>query len=235
MTKNSEISPNIPRHIGFVMDGNRRWANERGLPPFKGHEAGVDALERAADACFDKGVEFMSAYSFSTENWARTGEEVNFLMGLVTKVLTKYLKKFHDKGIRIVVLGTRDKLSGSVIKALDEAEAKTFNNTKGTLALCFNYGGHQEIIDIVKGIVKSGVDVDSLEPSDLQSYMYHPEVPPCDLIVRTSGEHRMSGFMLPRSDYAELIFDDAYWPDIDEAHIDKYLTEFATRQRRFGK
>ena len=229
------MSLNVPKHVGFIMDGNRRWAKERGLPPFKGHEAGVDALERVADACFEQGVEFMSAYTFSTENWSRTQEEVGFLMGLVTKVLTKYLQKFHDKGIRIVVLGTRERLSKTVIKAIDDAEEKTKGNAKGTLALCFNYGGTQEIVDMVKAVVASGVDVDELTPSDLQKYVYHPEIPPCDLIVRTSGEHRASGFMLPRSDYAEFIFDDTFWPDIDESHVVKYIEEFSSRQRRFGK
>lgn len=218
------------------MDGNRRWAKDRGLPSFKGHEAGVDALERVADVCFDSGVEFMSAYTFSTENWTRTQEEVSFLMGLVTKVLTKYLKKFNDKGIRIVVVGTRERLAKSVVRAIDDAEAKTINNKKGTLALCFNYGGHQEIIDMVRSIVSCGVDVDSLKPSDLQDHLYHPEVPPCDLIVRTSGEHRTSGFMLPRSDYAELLFENnKHWPDVDESDVKRYIEEYSSRSRRFGK
>lgn len=225
----------VPRHIGFIMDGNRRWAQERGLPPFKGHEAGVDALERAADACFDRGVQFMSAYTFSIENWSRTQEEVSFLMGLVTKILTTYLKKFHEKGIRIVVLGTRERLDKKVLKAIDEAEEKTKHNTNGTLALCFNYGGHQELIDMVKKIIDSGVEPSTLQPADLQTYLYHPEVPPCDLIVRTSGENRLSGFMLPRSDYAEFIFDKTYWPDIDKKHVNDYIDEYLSRQRRFGK
>lgn len=232
---NTTDSIAIPRHIGFIMDGNRRWAKERGLPPMKGHEAGVDALERVADACFDSGVEFMSAYTFSTENWSRTQEEVSFLMGLVVKVLTKYLKKFHDKGIRIVVLGTRDRLAPSVVKAIDNAEENTKDNQKGTLALCFNYGGHQEMIDMFSVMQAAGVDASSLQPADLIQYMYHPEVPACDLIVRSSGEHRMSGFMLPRSDYAEFIFDDTYWPDIDEQSVQKYIAEYSARHRRFGK
>jgi len=232
---NSEESLNIPNHIGFIMDGNRRWAKERSLLPMKGHEAGVDALERVADACFLRGVKFISAFTFSTENWSRTQEEVSFLMALVTKVLTQYLKKFNDKGIRVVVLGTRDKLGKGVVKAIDEAEAKTKDNTKGTLALCFNYGGTQELLDMVKNINASGVDINTLNPSDLQNYLYHPEIPPCDLIVRASGEHRVSGFMLPRSDYAEFIFDDAYWPDIDETHVEKYIQEYQARHRRFGK
>ena len=233
--KNSEISLNVPKHVGFIMDGNRRWAKERGLMPFKGHEAGVDALERVADACFARGVEYLSAFTFSTENWSRTQEEVSFLMGLVTTILTKKLQKFHKKGIRIVILGSKSRLAKKVISAIEKAEEETKNNTNGTLALCFNYGGTQEIVDMVKAVVASGVDVDELTPIDLQKYVYHPEIPPCDLIVRTSGEHRASGFMLPRSDYAEFIFDDTFWPDIDESHVAKYIEEFSSRQRRFGK
>jgi undecaprenyl diphosphate synthase len=231
MTKTAEI----PRHIGFIMDGNRRWAKQRGLPSFKGHEAGVDALERVADACFARGVQFMSAFTFSTENWSRTEEEVSFLMGLVTKILTKYVEKFDRKGIRLVILGTRERLAKKVVEAIDYAEERTKSNTNGTLALCFNYGGGQEILDMVRKIVTAGADVDTMQVNDLQGYLYHPEVPNCDLIIRSSGEHRLSGFMLSRSDYAELIFDQTYWPDVDEQKVDGYLAEFATRQRRMGK
>lgn len=201
----------------------------------KGHEAGVDALERVADACFDNGVKVMSAYTFSTENWSRTQEEVSFLMGLVTKILTKYLQKFIDKGIRIVILGTRERLDKRVIAAIENAENTTKDNAKGTLALCFNYGGQQEIVDIVRNIVDSSVDISTLKAEDIKKYVYHPEVPPCDLIVRTSGEHRISGFMLPRSDYAEFIFDNTYWPDIDESHVKTYIAEYSRRERRMGK
>jgi undecaprenyl diphosphate synthase len=233
---NDTDTQTIPRHIGFIMDGNRRWATDRGLPAFKGHEAGVDALERVADACFDRGVEYMSAYTFSTENWSRTREEVGFLMGLVTKVLTDYLKKFHDKGIKIVIIGTRSMLSKTVLKAIDEAEEKTKNNTKGTLALCFNYGGRQEVVDTIKHVVDSGVDLDTLTSDSLMDHIYRPDVPPCDLIVRTSGEHRLSGFMLMRSEYAELLFENKkHWPDIDASDVDAYIAEYSARNRRFGK
>jgi len=200
----------------------------------KGHEAGVDSLERVVDACFDRGVEYVSAFAFSTENWSRTQEEVSFLMGLVSGVLKKYLKKFQRDDIRIVVLGTRERLAKSVIKAIESAEEGTKNGKRGTLALCFNYGGSQEILDAIKNIVKSGVDIEKLTPADVHNYLYHPEVPACDLIVRTSGENRLSGFMMPRSDYAEFIFDDTFWPDLDRHDVDGYIAEFNDRQRRFG-
>jgi undecaprenyl diphosphate synthase len=223
-----------PIHVGFIMDGNRRWAKERGLSPMKGHEAGVDVFHTAVRTCFDNGVKYVSAYTFSTENWARAKDEVKFLMGLVTKVLKKYLHEFHKDNIRIVVLGSRDKLAQSVIRAIDEAESTTRNNTAGTVALCFNYGGLPEIADMVRSIVSQNVDTQELTGADIQKYLYHPEVPPCDLIVRVSGEKRLSGFMLARSEYAEFIFDDPYWPDITAEHVLGYLAEYSNRQRRFG-
>lgn len=232
MSKNQTST--IPNHVGFIMDGNRRWARERGLPAMKGHEAGVDAFHTAVRACFDQGVKYVSAYTFSTENWSRTAEEVKFLMALVSKVLGQYLNEFHKDNIRIVVLGTRDKLSKSVIKAIEKAEETTKNNTKGVVALCFNYGGLPELADMVRNVVASGVDVSSLTGKDIQKYLYHPEVPPCDLIIRVSGEKRLSGFMLARSEYAEFIFDDKYWPDVNKQDVANYIEEYASRQRRFG-
>jgi len=225
----------VPAHIGFIMDGNRRWARDRGLPAMMGHEEGVEALRRVVRESFDSGVDYVTAYVFSTENWSRTKEEVSFLMGLVTRVLKKYLKEFHADNVRIVVLGSRDKLSTSVIKAIDETEETTKANTKGTVALCFNYGGLPELADMVRSIVDSGVDVAKLTGSDVQDYLYHPEVPPCDLIVRSSGEHRLSGFMLARSEYAELIFLEKHWPDFSAEDVQAILAEYQKRQRRFGK
>jgi undecaprenyl diphosphate synthase len=232
---NHDSQKTVPRHIGFIMDGNRRWATERGLAAFRGHEAGVDALERVADACFDAGVQYMTAYTFSIENWSRTKEEVNFLMGLVTKILTKYVKKFNQKGIRIEIIGTREKLSKKVIAAIESAEESTKTNTRGTLALCFNYGGRQEIVDTLRNIVSSGVDIATITAENVVDYLYKPHIPPCDLIVRTSGENRLSGFMMPRSEYAELVFDTKYWPDLDARDVSGYIAEFTSRTRRFGK
>lgn len=201
----------------------------------KGHEAGVDAFHVVVRACFELGVKYVSAYTFSTENWSRAKDEVKFLMALVSKVLTKYLKEFHKDNIRIVVLGSRERLSKSVIRAIEKAETTTIHNTAGTVALCFNYGGLPELADMVRNVVASGVDVSKLTGDDIQNYLYHPEIPPCDLIVRVSGEKRLSGFMLPRSEYAEFIFDDTYWPDVNKKHVANYIAEFQARQRRFGK
>lgn len=224
----------VPVHVGFIMDGNRRWAKERGLRPMQGHEAGVDAFYSAVRTCFENGVQFVSAYTFSMENWKRAEEEVTFLMALVPKVLKKYLKEFHKDNIRIAVLGTREGLSKNVIKAIEEAEETTKLNTAGTVALCFNYGAKNELRDMILNAVSSGVDINTLTPEDTQKFLYHPEIPQCDLVVRVSGEKRLSGFMLPRTEYAEFIFDDVYWPDVDEQKVLEYINEYSRRQRRFG-
>lgn len=224
----------VPAHVGFIMDGNRRWAREKGMPPMKGHEAGVDAFYTAVRACIDHGVSYITAYTFSIENWKRAEEEVSFLMALVPKVLRRYLKEFHKDNIKIAVLGSREGLSKSVIKAIDEAEETTKNNTKGTVALCFNYGARNELLDMIKNAVHSGADIDKMSPDDTQKYLYHPEIPQCDLVVRVSGEKRLSGFMLPRCEYAEFIFDDIFWPDVTKEKVVSYLVEYSLRQRRFG-
>lgn len=224
----------IPRHIGFVMDGNRRWAKHRGLAPTKGHEAGVEVFYKTAKACLKQGSRFVSAYVFSIENWSRTQDEVKFLMGLVPRVLDKYLEEFHSDDICLKILGSRKGLDKRVLASIEKAETTTANNTSGTVALCFNYGGLQEIADMIKRAVESGDDVSDLKGSEVLRYAYAPEIPPCDLVIRTSGEKRLSGFMLPRSEYAELIFEEKFWPDIDLQDIQSYYDEFALRQRRFG-
>lgn len=228
------VTTHIPRHVGFIMDGNRRWARALGKLPMRGHEAGEDALYTVLNQCFDQGVEYVSVYAFSTENWSRGLDEIKFLMALVPKALKKYLKEFHAKNIRIVVLGSRDKLPSKVVQAIDEAELVTKDNTHGTLAICFNYGGMAELADAIRAVVASGTDVGTLQGDDIQNYLYHPEIPPCDLVVRSSGEQRLSGFMLARSEYAEFIFEPKMWPDVTAADVDLYIAEYASRQRRLG-
>ncbi len=237
MTTNSELrthNPELPNHVGFIMDGNRRWAKAHGKLPIQGHEVGLEVLHDVARACFDAGVKVVSFYAFSTENWKRAEQEVSFLMSLVPFAKKKFLGELKHDGIRTVIIGSRNGLSDKVTDIIDQVERETEYNTNGTLALCFNYGGLSELADMVRNVVESGVDTGSLTGDDLYKYLYHPEVPPCDLIVRTSGEKRLSGFMLARSEYAEFIFDDKMWPDITAADVSEYLSEFATRQRRIG-
>lgn len=225
----------IPRHLGLILDGNRRWAKAKGLPTLEGHRQGSETFKNTALAAFDRGVKFVSAFAFSTENWQRTEEEVGYLMKLLLKAVEKHLSTFDKADIRVVVLGRREGLSKDVLKAIEKTESKTANNTRGTLALCFNYGGQEELVDAVKHLVRQGLQPEDISRDVIAGALYHPEVPPIDLLIRTSGENRTSGFMLYRSEYAELYFTDLMWPDFNETELDKALDEYALRTRRFGK
>lgn len=225
----------VPKHLGLILDGNRRWAKERGLPTLEGHRQGAEAFKTVALAAFDRGVKYVSAYAFSTENWQRTEEEVGYLMRLFVKAVEKHLNTFHKADIRIVILGRMAELPDDVRTALEKTENKTKDNTRGTLAICVNYGGQEELVDAFKKLVAEDVAPSDIDRSLIMSAVYHPEVPGIDLLVRTSGENRTSGFMLYRSDYAELYFTDVLWPDFNEAELDKAFAEYALRKRRFGK
>lgn len=224
----------LPGHVGYIVDGNRRWAKKHGLPTYEGHLAGYNAIIEVAQATFDAGVSYMSAYIFSTENWKRSQPEVTKLMGLVLRLLTSDLPMFDDNNIRLRILGSRDRLSDKLVTAIEEAEARTANNTAGTLALCFNYGGQQEIVDAYKSLIQAGVQSEDVTPEVVAEYLYAPEIPPIDIVVRTSGEQRLSNFMLWRAAYSELLFLDTQWPDMTKADVTAILEEYSRRQRRFG-
>lgn len=224
----------IPQHIGFVIDGNRRWAKKHGLPTYEGHLAGYNGLKDVLIESLNRGVKYASAYVFSTENWKRTAEEVNSLMGLLLRVLESDVPIFVENRIRLRVIGTREGLPKAVIKAIDRAEATTAELDGGELLLCLNYGGHLEIADACKKIIESGVAADEVTPELIAKNLYAPEVPPCDLIVRTSGEQRLSNFMLWRAAYSELMFIDKLWPDMTKEDVSVILEEYQRRNRRFG-
>lgn len=224
----------IPEHIGYIVDGNRRWAKQHGLPPYEGHMAGYNAIQDVALATFDAGVAYVSAYIFSTENWQRSEQEVSKLMTLVLKLLTSDLRILEENNIRLQILGSREHVSEKIIKAIDDAEARTAGNTHGTLALCFNYGGHLEIADAVKKIVQEGSPAKEITPELITRHLYYPDIPPVDIIVRTSGEQRLSNFMLWRAAYSEFIFLDKYWPDMTKEDVTAILKEYSRRNRRFG-
>lgn len=224
----------LPRHIGFIVDGNRRWARQHGIPDYEGHLAGYNTLHDIVQAVFDGGVEYMSMYVFSTENWKRSEDEVSRLMSLIMRVLKSDLPQFQEKNIRVRVLGSREGLSPKVAQAVETAETETAGNTRGTLAICFNYGGQREIVDAVKEIVQAGVPADEITEHTIASHLYAPEVPPLDLLVRTSGEHRISNFMLWRSAYSEMLFLDKLWPDMTKEDVADILETYSKRQRRFG-
>lgn len=224
--------PAIPTHVGLILDGNRRWAREQGLATLEGHRIGYDGLKDISKAAFNRGVKYLSAFIFSTENWNRSKEEVGYLMNLAHILLTRDVKELNKENIRVLWLGSRGKVSAKLQKAIDKAVETTKNNTHGTLCLCFNYGGQQEIVDAVKRFADEGREA-TLE--NFNQALYEPEVPDIDLLVRTSGEHRTSGYMLWRAAYAELYFIDKYWPDFKEADLNLALKDYAKRQRRFGQ
>ena len=222
------------RHIGYIVDGNRRWAKQYGLPAYEGHLAGYNAIKDIAVATFDAGIEYMSAYVFSTENWKRSQDEVGKLMKLVLRLLTADLPEFEKRNIRLRILGSREGVDAKILEAIDKAEAQTAKNTSGTLCLCFNYGGQLELVDAFKKIAKSGVAADDITSEMVAANLYAPEVPPIDLVVRTSGEQRLSNFMLWRSAYSELLFVDKNWPDMTAKDVADILQEYNGRKRRFG-
>lgn len=224
----------VPTHVGFIVDGNRRWAKEHGLPAYEGHLAGYNGLQDVLLALLDHGVKYASAYVFSTENWKRSEAEVSRLMKLLMRLFKSDLDIFIERNVRLRIIGTREGLSESMIKAIDDAEAKTAEMTGGQVILCFNYGGQLEIVDAVKKIVQSGVSAEKITPELISQNLYAPDVPPCDLIVRTSGEQRLSNFMLWRSSYSELLFIDKHWPDMTKDDVSAILEEYSRRNRRIG-
>lgn len=225
----------LPKHVGIILDGNRRWAKANGLPTVEGHREGAEVFKEIALSAFDNGINVLSAFVFSTENWSRTEEEVGYLMKLVVKAVEKYLDAFHKAGIKIVVLGRRDGVPKSVIEAIQRTEENTKHNSRGTLVLCFNYGGEEEIIDAYKMAIEKGITKEDLNKEVLHSLLYGGDlIPPLDLVIRTSGEQRTSGFMLLRSAYSELYFSEKLWPDFTPKDLQNALDWYSTRQRRFG-
>jgi undecaprenyl diphosphate synthase len=224
-----------PTHIGIIMDGNRRWAEEQGVSTKDGHTKGQENLRIISRAAFEQGVQYVSVYAFSTENWRRTEEEVGHLMGLLVRGVDKYLQEFNEASIKVVFIGQRDDLDKKVLKAIQKAEDSTSQNEKGTLVICFNYGGQQEIVDAAKKIIASGMPAESITTETVAANLYNPDIPPIDLIIRTSGEQRLSNFMLWRAAYSEFYFVDKHWPAFAPDDLREALEVYAARGRRFGK
>ena len=229
------IADNIPLHVGLILDGNRRWAKENGFSStLQGHKAGYDNLKNLADYAFSRGIRNVSAYVFSTENWNRSKEEVDYLMKLLLRMMKRDIKELHSKGIKVLWLGTKAGLKPDIIEAIENAIRKTEKNIKGTLAFCLNYGGHQELADATAKIISEGYKPEDVTPELIEKHLYAPELGPVDLMIRTSGEQRLSGFNLWRCSYSELIFTDKKWPAFTNEDLDLALAEFARRSRRFG-
>lgn len=221
-------------HLAIIMDGNRRWAKEHGAPSLSGHKAGYENMKRIGDACLARGIKTLSVFAFSTENWKRTQEEVGYLMDLLEHALRDELSFFAERGVRLRVLGRREGLRPSLLRAIEAAEQETATLEKGTLCICLNYGGRPEIVDAVKKLVADGVPTDQINEAALQTRMYWPEMPEPDLVVRTSGEERISGFLLWESAYSEFYWCRKHWPDFDEHELDAALETYALRKRRYG-
>ena len=227
-------STQVPQHIGIILDGNRRWAAAKNLPKLEGHSAGYETLKTVATYAFKRGASFISAFVFSTENWGRSQQEVDYLMKLLLWVAKNEVDSFNKQNIRVRFLGEEEKLSPNVLKAMRDAEEKTKNNTAGTLLLCLNYGGKQEIASAATKFLRANPTADTITVEDISNNIYEPSVPDIDLLIRTSGEQRLSNFMLWRAAYSELYFTEAHWPAFTEAMFDEAIEAYSIRQRRFG-
>ncbi|MCR5864753.1 di-trans,poly-cis-decaprenylcistransferase [Aquincola sp. J276] len=216
------------------MDGNGRWAKKRFMPRFFGHKQGVDALVRTVQACADRGVEYLTVFAFSTENWKRPTEEVSGLMGLVLVAVSKYLGKLAREGVRIRIVGDRSAVSDKVRQAWEQVESTTAHNQRITLIVAFNYGGRWDVVQAAQQAIRDGVPADALDERKLGQYMAMGFAPDPDLFIRTGGEVRISNFLLWQIAYSELHFSDCLWPDFGEAELDAAISAYAERDRRFG-
>ena len=217
------------------MDGNGRWANQRGLKRTEGHAAGEEALVDAVEGALDLGVEWLTLYAFSTENWRRPAEEVRFLMNFNESLLLRRRDELNEQGVRIRFAGRRDwRVPRRVLRRIEESEALTAANRRLTLTMAFNYGGRAEIVDAVKDIVAAGIKAEKIDEKLIARHLYYPDMPDPDLVVRTSGEQRISNYLLWQVAYAELSFPEVLWPDFRREHLFEAVAEFQRRTRRYG-
>ena len=234
----NDQSPCVPTHVAIIMDGNGRWASERGLPRFEGHRRGVDALRRTITAADELGIRYLTVYSFSSENWRRPMAEIAELMGLLRRFIRNDLADLHARNVRIRVIGVNDGLSADIVSLLEEAEKLTANNTGLTFVVAFNYGSRREMTDAVRSLAEE-VASGRLKPSDITEEMFASKldtvgIPDPDLVVRTSGEQRLSNFLLWQASYSELVFSPVLWPDFGHQALVAAIDEFRQRDRRFG-
>jgi undecaprenyl diphosphate synthase len=228
----------VPNHVAIILDGNGRWAEERGLSRSEGHRHGSENLKKLSEYVYEKGIKVLSVYAFSTENFKRSKEEVDFLMDLFVKEFEEYKKVMNKKNVRIVFSGEKeDPLPKKVINVINKIEEETKNNSDGILNICINYGGHSEIVSATKKIctlVKDGsLNIEDINEDNFYNYLFH-DLPPIDLLIRTSGEVRISNFMLYQLSYAEMYFPETYFPAFDKDEFDKAIIEYTKRDRRFG-
>jgi undecaprenyl diphosphate synthase len=231
------LDPNrMPRHVAVVMDGNGRWATKRGLPRTEGHRAGEEALFDTVCGALDLGIPYLTVYAFSTENWRRPHDEVRFLINVIAdNLLTRRRDELHAKGVRIRFIGRRDwRVPKWVQRRMDETLEMTRRNRAMTLTIAFNYGGRAEIVDAARALVASGITAESVDERALRRHLYDPQLPDPDLVIRTSGEYRVSNFLLWELAYSELVFTPVLWPDFRRQHLVEAVLEYQARDRRYG-
>lgn len=224
----------MPRHVAVIMDGNGRWAQKRNLPRVAGHKKGIDAARDIVKNCNDIGIPYLTLFGFSTENWKRPKDEVLELMKFLKYYLKTEVNDLDKQNIRLRVLGFRHRLESSIVDLIEKAEEKTKNNTGLQLSIALDYGGQQDIVHAVRSIVASGIDVDEIDEEVMRQHLMSQDIPDPDLIIRTSGEYRVSNFLLWQSAYSEFYFTDVFWPDFDRKELEKALQSFAKRDRRLG-
>ena len=234
----AEVKDDVPRHVAVIMDGNGRWAKARGLPRTEGHRKGMEAVRRIIRHASRRGIDQLTLYSFSSENWRRPAEEVGFLMGLLKFFIRRDLAELHAENVRVRVIGEREGLAPDIAALLDEAEILTRANTGLTLAIAFNYGGRQEIVGAVRALARrvaaGELSPEAIDAEAIDAELHTAAMPEPDLVVRTSGEQRLSNFLLWQAAYSELVFSPVLWPDFDEAALDAAILEYNARERRFG-
>jgi undecaprenyl diphosphate synthase len=232
----SDLDPaRLPRHVACVMDGNGRWAQQRGLKRTDGHAAGEEALFDTVEGALELGLDWLTVYAFSTENWRRPRDEVRFLMRFNESMLVRRRDELNERGVRIRFLGRRDwRVPKRLIRHMDDAVALTEANTVMTLCIAFNYGGRAEIVDAVRKLIRDGVPAEKVDERRIAERLYQPEMPDPDLVIRTSGEYRISNYLLWELAYSELVFTETLWPDFRRQHLFDAVREYQRRSRRFG-
>ena len=228
----------IPQHVAIIMDGNGRWASQRGLPRFEGHRRGVEALRKTIRAAEELGIRYLTVYSFSSENWKRPAAEVSDLMGLLRRFIRNDLAELHSRNIRVRVIGVKEGLAPDIVALLDESEQLTKHNTGLTFVVAFNYGARREIADaarlIVQAVKAGEIDVDAIDEKLVSNYLNTVGIPDPELVIRTSGEQRLSNFLLWQASYSEFVFTSGHWPDFGRDALIEALQTYQSRDRRFG-
>lgn len=225
----------VPRHVAIIMDGNGRWAQQRGLPRLAGHRAGTENLRRILEAAVEFGIEELTIYAFSTENWQRPEQEVIGLMSILERVIDRELDELDKQGVQIRHIGRTEGIQPELLKKIRRAVERTRGNRRLVLNVAFNYGGRAEILDAARQLIREGVDPDTLDEATFCRHLYTAASPDPDLIIRTGGEHRLSNFLIWQAAYAEIYSTPTYWPDFDKEELRKAIQEYARRERRFGR